>query len=93
MSEENESVVRKLLFGTGQSESKEKVLQYIAHRLREGAHLRDVVQEEYVQRNCTQEEIDEILTDPRLVRKDREGLEEYFDSEEMVPTPPSTEER
>ncbi len=85
MSEENESGLRGWLFGEERSESEDKVLEYVAHRLKEGAHLRDVLEEEYVVRNSTQAQRDEILTDPRLVREDREGLEEYFDSEELSP--------
>ena len=50
-----------------------------------GAHLRDVLEEEYVMRNTTQTQREELLTNPRLVRKDREGLEEHFDSEEPSP--------
>ena len=40
-----------------------------------------MLEEEYVRRNTTQTQRNEILTDPRLVREDREGLEEYVNSE------------
>lgn len=83
MSEENESGLRKLLFGADHSEAEEKVLDYMSHRLKDGAHLRDVLEEEYVVRNTTPSQRDEILTSPRLVQEYREGLEQYFESDEL----------
>ena len=50
MSEENESELSKLLFGNDHSEAEDKVLTYVSHRLKEGAHLGDVLEEEYVVR-------------------------------------------
>ncbi len=88
MSEENESRVRKLVFGDDRSESEEKVLSYVTHRLREGAYLRDVLQEEYVVRNSTQAERDRIRQDPELGQKTREGLQQYFESDELKPEHP-----
>ena len=88
MGEENESGIRELLFGHEHSEAENKVLEYVAHRLKDGAHLRDVLEEEYVLRHTTPTQRNELLTDPRLVRKDREGLEEYFESEELKPAEP-----
>ncbi len=89
MSEANESGIRGLLFGEGRSEPEDKVLQYVAHRLKEGAHLRDVLEEEYVVRQTTQNQRDELLTDPKLVREDREGLEQDFESDKLDPERPS----
>lgn len=89
MSEENESGLRELLFGDDHSESEDKVLQYVVHRLQEGAHLRDVLKEEYVVRNTTQVERDELIRDPRLVQQDREGLEQDFESDKLDPERPS----
>jgi hypothetical protein len=37
-----------------------------------------VLQKPYVRRNCTQEEIDEIVRNPELVRARREHTEEFF---------------
>src|SRR5215218_7325595 len=49
------------LFNTNQrSVREERVLEYIMHRVGEGAHLGDVVNEEYVKRNATPEEVEEI---------------------------------
>jgi hypothetical protein len=85
VSEENESGLREWLFGDDHSESKDKVLQYVVHRLKAGARLRDVLEEEYVVRNTTQVERDEIIRDPRLVQQDREGLQQEFKSDELKP--------
>ena len=82
MSQENEqSGLRDLLIGGSHAGPEDEVLEYVAHRLKEGAHLKSVLEEEYVRRNTTQTQRNEIVTDPRLVREDREGLEEYVNSE------------
>jgi hypothetical protein len=77
-----------LMFGREhgpRAEREEKVLRYIVHRLDEEAHLRDVLQETYVRRNCTQEMIDEIIRNPELVHACREHLERVFGSGEPDP--------
>jgi hypothetical protein len=77
-----------LIGGTGEGPEagrKEKVLQYIIHRLKGGASLREVLQEEYVRRNLTQPEIEEILINPELVHAAREHMEESFESGELDP--------
>ena len=78
-----------LMFGREhgpRAEREEKVLRYIVHRLNEeDAHLRDVLQETYVRRNCTQEMVDEIVRNPELVHSCREHLERVFDSGELDP--------
>jgi hypothetical protein len=63
----------------------ERVIEYIIHRLGEGASLLDVVQEEYVQRNASPNEVHEICTNPRLVEAAREHMEQDFGSEELDP--------
>jgi len=67
------------------SERKQKVLHYITHRLNEDASLQEVVQEEYVRRNCTQPEIEQILRNPQLVHAARERMEQAFESGELNP--------
>jgi hypothetical protein len=75
------------------AEREEKVLRYIVHRLNEEvhfhayfhAHFHDVLQEPYVRRNCTQEEIDEIVRNPELVHARREHTEEFFHSGKLDP--------
>jgi hypothetical protein len=77
-----------LMFGREhgpRAEREEKVLRYIVHRLDEEAHLRDVLQETYVRRNCTQEMVDEIIRNPELVHACREHLERVFASGELDP--------
>ena len=67
------------------AEREEKVLRYIIHRVNESAPLHDVVQEDYVRRNCSQAEIDEIVNAPELIHACREHLEEAFRSGELDP--------
>lgn len=75
----------RLLESSKLSPRKEKVFSYIVHRIREGAHLRDVLQEDYVQRNCSQAEIERLIDDPRLVIACEERLREVFESGELDP--------
>ena len=75
------------LFNTNQrSVREERVLEYIMHRVGEGAHLGDVVNEEYVKRNATPEEVEEICARPELVQAAREHLQQDFGSGDLVPT-------
>ena len=84
MSEQNKSFFDKLLSSDGYSEE-DKVREYISHRIKNGANLREVLQDEYVLRNTTQTEREEIIRDPRVVQQSREGLNQYFESEELAP--------
>ena len=68
------------------SPREERVMEYIIHRLGEGASLQDIVQEEYVRRNASPAEVDEICSNPRLVEAAREHMEEDFSSEDLDPT-------
>jgi len=75
------------LFNTNQrSVREERVLEYIMHRVGEGAHLGDVVNEEYVMRNATPEEVEEICARPELVQAAREHLQQDFGSGDLDPT-------
>jgi hypothetical protein len=67
------------------AEREEKVLRYVIHRIDEDATLPEVFEEPYVRRNCSQDEIDEIRTNPELVHACREHLEEAFRSGELDP--------
>jgi hypothetical protein len=69
------------------AEREEKVLRYIIHRVNEDADLHEVLREPYVQRNCSEVEIDEVRNNPELVRAAREHLEEAFRSGELDPRP------
>ena len=75
------------LFNRNQtSVREERVLEYIMHRVGEGAHLGDIVNEEYVKRNASREEVEEICARPELVQAARENLKEDFDSGDLDPT-------
>lgn len=77
----------KRLFATDRpSQREERVLEYIMHRIGEGAHLGDIVDEEYVRRNASSQEIEEICARPELVQAAREHLQEDFGSGELDPT-------
>jgi hypothetical protein len=67
------------------SQRQEKVLHYIIARINEGAPLQEVLQEEYVRRNCSQPEIEQIIRSPELIGAAREQLGESFSSEEFKP--------
>ena len=78
----------RMVFGTGhgfRAEREEKVLRYINHRIDADVALRDVLQEPYVRRNCSQDEIEEILRKPELVHHCREHLARVFGSGELDP--------
>ena len=87
MSEERKrSFWDRLLSEQQQSAREERVIEYITHRLGEGAGLPEIVQEEYVRRNASPAEVDEICSNPRLVEAARERMEEDFSSEDLDPT-------
>jgi hypothetical protein len=85
MTEESGSFWDKIFSRPHHFERERKVLEYINYRIGEGAHLRDVVQEEYVRRHASQAELDEILDNPRLVETAHEKMREEFSSGELDP--------
>lgn len=87
MSESNEkkSFWSRLFSSQQNSEREEKVLEYIVHRTGEGVNLQEVVEEEYVKRNATKSQIDEIINDPRLIKSAREKMQAAFESGELDP--------
>jgi hypothetical protein len=90
--EKKQSFWNKIFFGNREGTERErKVLEYIMHRISEGAHLRDVLGEEYVRRNASPDEIEDILDNPRLVEAARESMQEDFTSGDLDPkSPPSS---
>lgn len=88
MSDKDRSFFEAILPGRGRSDREEKVYEYICHRIKAGAKLHDVLHEDYVERNCSQEEIDRIVRDPRLIHEDREDLRRLFESGELDPDSP-----
>jgi hypothetical protein len=74
------------LFGTNnRSGRQDKVLEYIIHRIEDGANLREVLQEEYIRRNATSDQIQSILENPRLIEAAGEQLREDFSSGKLDP--------
>jgi hypothetical protein len=67
------------------SAREEKVVGYIMHRIAEGANLREVTQEEYVRRNASPSEVEEILHNPKLLHTAHEHLQQDFASGELDP--------
>jgi hypothetical protein len=74
-----------LLSSPARVDREEKGLNYIIHRIDEDADLREVLQEPYVRRNCTQAEIEEIVSSAELVHACRRDLEQTFRSGELDP--------
>jgi len=88
--EEKRSVWEVLLGNRTGTERERKVLEYICHRIGYGAHLRNVTQEEYVRRNATPDEVQEILENPRLIETAHEKMRDDFSSGHLDPkAPPS----
>ena len=85
MTEERQSFWHRLFFGGGSSDRERKVLEYIIHRIGEGAHLREVIQEEYVRRNASPEEVQDIIENPKLVEAAHEEMRKDFSSGELDP--------
>jgi hypothetical protein len=67
------------------SAREERVVEYIIHRLGDGASLQEIVQEQYVQRNASPVEVEEICSKPELVHAAREHLRKYFSSGDIDP--------
>lgn len=74
--------------GRYRQEREQRVIEYIVHRIGDGAHLADIVQEEYVRRNASRDEIEDILDNPKLVEAAHEKLQEDFSSGRLDPKPP-----
>ena len=86
MAEEQRKGFWARLFGIGKPSAREqRVLEYIVHRVNEGANLQNVLEEEYVRRNASRGEIDEIASNPQVVEAARESLQEEFKSGELDP--------
>jgi hypothetical protein len=68
------------------SAREERVVEYIIHRLGEGAGLQEIVGEEYVRRNASPAEMDEITSKPELVQAAREHMQRDFSSGKIDPT-------
>lgn len=76
----------RMFAGNPRAAGEDKVREYIVHRIRHGASLKEILQEEYVQRSCNQDELDEVVRDPRLIHEEREELERFFEDGRLDPT-------
>jgi hypothetical protein len=79
MPEKRESFWDRIFSLTHNSVREELVLEYIIHRLGDMVPLEEIVQEQYVRRKASPEEIEDILDNPRLVEAARKKMEEDFD--------------
>jgi len=93
MSEENHPLWDRIFGSSEDDELEQRAREYIIHRVKQGAHLRDVLREEYVQRNASRAVIDDILEDPRLIDAARKQMREDFSSKRLEPTPPPSTAR
>lgn len=75
----------RLFQGSGPSAREQKVLEYIVHRVNEGGNLQEVLEEEYVRRNASRNEIDEIASNPQVVEAARQSMADEFKSGELDP--------
>ncbi len=75
------------LFGGARDSSlnqrQEKVLGYMIGRLDKDVPLQEVLREDYVRRNCSQQELEQIVSHPEFVQAARERLGESFRSEDL----------
>jgi hypothetical protein len=75
------------LFGrTGTSSlspRQQKVSDYILGRMENDVPFRQVLREDYVRRNCSQAEVEKIVSSPEFIESARERLGESFRSEEF----------
>jgi hypothetical protein len=76
----------RIFSGSYRSAREERILDYVIHRIEDGAHLDDILQEQYVRRNASPDEAREILDNPRLVEAAHERLRKDFSSGELDPT-------
>jgi hypothetical protein len=67
------------------SAREERVVEYIIHRLGEGVSLQKILREEYVRRNASLVEVEEICSKPELVQAAREHMEQDFSSGDIDP--------
>ena len=79
MPEKRESFWDRIFSLTHNSEREEFVLEYIIRRLGDMVPLEEIVQEQYVRRKASPEEIEDILDNPRLVEAARKKMEEDFE--------------
>lgn len=85
MTEEKKSFWARIFGGPGESAREQRVLEYVVHRINEGAELEEIAEEEYVRRNVSRDQIDDLLSNPKIVEAAREKMQDAFDSGELDP--------
>ena len=86
MSEYRPSFWQRLFGRTGSSSlsaRQQKVSDYMIARMQEEVPLQEVIREDYVRRNCSQAEVEQIVSTPEFIERARERLGESFRSEEF----------
>jgi len=82
---ERKSFWARLFAGSTRSTREEKVLDYLVQRMDEGVRLDDALEEDYVRRNLTRSQVEDIKANPRLLEAARERMQEAFKSGELDP--------
>ena len=93
MHQEGQPLWKKIFGNPGGRDREEKALAYIARRLDDGAGLKEAVREDYVRRNLSQAEVDEVVSDPELLRAVRGRMESAFEPGRLAPHAPSNRGR
>ena len=61
----------------------ERVVEYVAHRLGQGARLEEAIHDEYVRRQTSPHEVGQVVSDPRIVEAARGRMHQEFGSKEL----------
>ena len=69
--------------GSSLSQRQQRVLEYMLARLDKNVPLQEVLREDYVRRNCSRQEVEQIISTPEFVRAARAHLGESFRSEDL----------
>ena len=69
--------------GSSLSARQQKVSDYILARMENDVPLQEVIREDYVRRNASQAEVEQIVSTPEFIESARERLGESFRSEEF----------
>jgi hypothetical protein len=83
---ERPSFWQRLFGGAGSSSlspRQQKVSDYILGRMENDVPLQQVLREDYVRRNCSKAEVEQIVSSPEFIETARVRLGESFGSEEF----------
>jgi hypothetical protein len=65
------------------SQRQKSVLQFIISRIDGNVPLQQVLQEDFVRRNCSRAEVEQIISSPEFIKAARERLGDSFRSDEF----------